>query len=190
MKAITLWQPWASLIAYGAKHNETRSWPIKYRGPIAIHAAARPCIHLADIDPEADNAACLVFEKEFYESSLPRGCVVATANLVECWKVVKHTQTAIILKQSNGVGEDKLPIDAPYLVFGDYSVGRYIWGFADVCMLPEPIPTRGMQGLWNWEKNAYYSKCVYWGADGKCTGFNCCREAACPNAKEYQPWLF
>jgi hypothetical protein len=26
MKAITLWQPWASLIAIGAKKYETRSW--------------------------------------------------------------------------------------------------------------------------------------------------------------------
>ena len=41
MKAITIWQPWASLIACGAKKYETRSWPTKYRGPIAIHAAAK-----------------------------------------------------------------------------------------------------------------------------------------------------
>lgn len=38
-KAISLWQPWASLIAYGVKTIETRSWSTSYRGPIAIHAA-------------------------------------------------------------------------------------------------------------------------------------------------------
>lgn len=44
MKAITLWQPWASLIAIGAKKYETRSWKTNYRGPIAIHAAKKdPC---------------------------------------------------------------------------------------------------------------------------------------------------
>ncbi|TWH47470.1 ASCH domain-containing protein [Sporomusa sp. KB1] len=37
MKAITILQPWASLLACGAKQIETRSWPAKYRGPIAIH---------------------------------------------------------------------------------------------------------------------------------------------------------
>ena len=42
VKAITIWQPWASLVAVGAKTMETRSWPTKYRGPIAIHAAQRP----------------------------------------------------------------------------------------------------------------------------------------------------
>lgn len=39
MKAITLWQPWASLVATGAKIIETRSWGTRHRGPIAIHAA-------------------------------------------------------------------------------------------------------------------------------------------------------
>ena len=37
-KAITIRQPWAGLIAVGEKIYETRSWPTKYRGPIAIHA--------------------------------------------------------------------------------------------------------------------------------------------------------
>lgn len=41
MKAITLWQPWASLIACGAKTIETRSWGTPYRGPLAIHASKR-----------------------------------------------------------------------------------------------------------------------------------------------------
>jgi activating signal cointegrator 1 len=39
MKAITLTQPWATLVAIGAKRIETRSWPTNYRGPLAIHAA-------------------------------------------------------------------------------------------------------------------------------------------------------
>ena len=41
MKALTLHQPWASLIAIGAKKIETRSWATSYRGPLAIHAAVR-----------------------------------------------------------------------------------------------------------------------------------------------------
>lgn len=41
MKALTLQQPWATLLATGRKRIETRSWKTSYRGPIAIHAAAR-----------------------------------------------------------------------------------------------------------------------------------------------------
>ena len=38
MKALTLWQPWASLIAWGEKRYETRSYGISHRGTLAIHA--------------------------------------------------------------------------------------------------------------------------------------------------------
>ncbi len=41
MKALSLWQPWASLIALGVKTIETRSWATNYRGPLAIHAGLR-----------------------------------------------------------------------------------------------------------------------------------------------------
>lgn len=41
MKALSLTQPWATLVAIGAKRLETRSWSTTYRGPLAIHAAKR-----------------------------------------------------------------------------------------------------------------------------------------------------
>lgn len=41
-KTITLWQPYATLVATGIKQYETRSWPTNYRGPLLIHAAKRP----------------------------------------------------------------------------------------------------------------------------------------------------
>lgn len=41
MKALTLWQPWATLVALGVKTIETRSWSTSYRGPLAIHAAKK-----------------------------------------------------------------------------------------------------------------------------------------------------
>ncbi len=38
MKAISIHQPWASIIALGEKHYETRNWKPQHRGPIIIHA--------------------------------------------------------------------------------------------------------------------------------------------------------
>ena len=90
MKAITLWQPWASLVALGLKTIETRSWQTAHRGPIAIHAAAR-C-------PKPQDLKRLVGDDErvfdaWFEAGLvsengrrdliPRGVVIATANLVD-----------------------------------------------------------------------------------------------------------
>jgi hypothetical protein len=59
MKALTLTQPSATLVAPGAKRIETRSWPTSYRGPLAIHAAAglgpiggwRAMLRLCSCDP-------------------------------------------------------------------------------------------------------------------------------------------
>lgn len=41
MKALTLHQPWASLVALGVKRIETRSWSTSYRGALAIHAGLK-----------------------------------------------------------------------------------------------------------------------------------------------------
>jgi hypothetical protein len=41
IRALTIRQPWAELILRGRKPYELRSWKTKYRGPLAIHAAAK-----------------------------------------------------------------------------------------------------------------------------------------------------
>lgn len=41
MKAITVLQPWATLLVTGKKHIETRSWKTNYRGEILIHAGKK-----------------------------------------------------------------------------------------------------------------------------------------------------
>jgi hypothetical protein len=41
MRALSLWQPHAQAIALGLKPWETRDWPTRYRGPLAIHGAKR-----------------------------------------------------------------------------------------------------------------------------------------------------
>ena len=38
----------------------------------------------------------------------------------------------------------------PELVFGDYSPGRWAWRIGNVEALPEPVPVRGWQGIWEW----------------------------------------
>ena len=38
MKALSIRQPWASLIVAGVKDIENRSWPTAYRGLILVHA--------------------------------------------------------------------------------------------------------------------------------------------------------
>lgn len=42
MKAISLHQPWASLIAQGKKTIETRRWPTSFRGDLLICSTRKP----------------------------------------------------------------------------------------------------------------------------------------------------
>jgi len=56
VKAISLHQPWASLIARGRKTIETRRWPTRYRGDLLIVSTRQPIIR----DLPAGKALCIV----------------------------------------------------------------------------------------------------------------------------------
>lgn len=103
MKAITLHQPWASLVALGQKSIETRSWATKHRGPIAIHAAAHvPSVVLPlsiggfEVDkdnPRGSSPAYLLRGPIVWPYRLPLGSVVAIANLVDVLPITDHAET-------------------------------------------------------------------------------------------------
>jgi hypothetical protein len=59
MKALSIQQPWANMIATGEKTIETRTWLTDYRGQILIVSTKKPDIH-------------------------PAGYALAVATLVDC----------------------------------------------------------------------------------------------------------
>ena len=168
MKAITLWQPWASLLACGAKIYETRSWKTDYRGPIAIHAAQKPAHKIFSKLIEYDTAKlmleCLRPLDIWFPADLPHGCIIATADLVNCWRIVNYPGTNVdMAKNMNIRARLDVSINHPdfnkYIIpteqemlFGDWTTGRYAWEVKNVKILPEPISAKGHQRLWNWEE--------------------------------------
>jgi hypothetical protein len=110
MRALTLHQPWASLVALGAKAIETRSWPTSHRGPLAIHAAKSLAgLRTIECDYEdgwavgaldGDDSRTFHWQRivgsdvvEMYEGGrgpvpLPLGAVVATCALVDVVPIV------------------------------------------------------------------------------------------------------
>ena len=155
VKAISILQPWASLIAIGAKKIETRSWPTRHRGPLAIHASKKYTYgmigELCRSNPiwhEAMKSLGVDFEKGFRDAPLPHGAVIATCNLVDCKMIVSMPTVAF------NRPDIRCYIDAlskQELAFGDYAPGRYALILEDVKMLPVPIPAKGRLGLWDWE---------------------------------------
>lgn len=140
MLALTLWQPWASLMAIGEKTIETRDWPTDHRGDLAIHAAVR-----LEHDEEmlcydepffsVLRAAKLIDQRSAF-ATLPLGKIVAVVRLRD----VKSTRWADSLTPGT------LP---PFETkFGNYGSGRYMWMTDQLRRLREPVACRGMQKLW------------------------------------------
>ncbi len=138
MKTISLWQPWASLMAVELKMIETRGWYTSYRGPLAIHAtkgfpaeAQELAEYFMLASPEVERR----FEACGYRTvdDLPRGAVVAVTELVDCKKM-----TPEFLRE---LSDDERP-------FGYYEVGRFAWICRNTRRLDKPVPVRGAQGLW------------------------------------------
>jgi hypothetical protein len=82
MKALSLWQPWASLVVAGTKHWETRSWSTDYRGLLAIHATKRVPKPFEDLlkaqsTPEAETLVKLMRQMGYYSlREMPMGKVI------------------------------------------------------------------------------------------------------------------
>jgi len=76
MKAITIKQPWAQLIARRLKHIENRSWVTSYRGPLIIQASMQD-------DPVALEVIEDRFGVSINRNQLHRGVIVAIADLVD-----------------------------------------------------------------------------------------------------------
>jgi hypothetical protein len=142
VKALTLTQPWATLLAIGANVIETRDWPTKYRGPLAIHAAKgfpRDARALCRTQPFRGALAAAGYASA---DELPCGAVVALASLESLLVCGPTTSREIRARSKRG----ELP--AHEAEFGDFSDGRYGFVLGDVRRVEPPVPARGMLGFW------------------------------------------
>jgi hypothetical protein len=133
---ITLHQPWASLIALGHKHNETRSYPLKHRGILAIHAAASK--------PDRSLSSRYDDFRDLYDRSLPDleclplGKVLCLTTMTDCQQMTEE----MIRAQSNAeiaVGN--------WFASGADRKANYAWKLENVQRLPFPFCHKGQQGI-------------------------------------------
>ena len=145
MPAISLHQPWASLIAYGVKTIETRSWrpPTKFIGQrIAIHGAKhKPSTEIALYEP-------LMGKWDLSEPVPPQGVIVATARLATVVQVKENREGVALYSPITVTGEcpekPYIPID-PY---GNFSPGRWLWVLKDIRKITPSIKETGHQKFW------------------------------------------
>jgi activating signal cointegrator 1 len=182
IKALTLRQPWASLVAEGVKTIETRSWCTSHRGRIAIHAGQRYHDGEWNLDlGRATHRICGGFER--YPDALPRGAIIASAVLVDCVPIVdagtSTTDAFVAINCSDDVRDDiamlyrsddsdGVRIDDE-LPLGYFEPGRYAW-------LLEAIATTTERCPWCWGKGVRIGR----GFDGLDVAY----EYACPVCDE------
>lgn len=135
MKAITLTQPWATLVAIGAKRVETRSWSTLYRGRIAIHAAKGFPAEARMLLAERPFSTYLGDQRGI---DLPRGAIVAVARITSVKVTMGRVPSSFV--------DPRCPHE---FEFGNYETGRSAWFLDDVRKLEQPIPCKGALGLWD-----------------------------------------
>ena len=135
MKAISLWLPWAHLVAIKAKRFETRGRETLHRGLIAIHAAKHWSRYQQRLVGQRPFAAH--WEKRCAKGPVHEdGCVIAVAKLAEVVPADKAREKLLL-----GGCLDELQ-------FGDFSDGRFAWRFSVVVRLTEPVACVGRQWIW------------------------------------------
>ncbi|MBA2248668.1 MAG: ASCH domain-containing protein [Chitinophagaceae bacterium] len=133
MRAISLLQPWASLVVMGVKTVETRNWGTQYRGDILIHASQGKAGSIFANDPP--------FKKYIPDfKKLPFGAIVGKAIVEDVVPISNMHLSDELLNRLTM--EEK--------AFGDYSEGRYAWILKDFQQFDVPVPARGMLSLWEY----------------------------------------
>ncbi len=141
MKALTLTQPWATLVAIGAKRIETRSWSTPYRGLLAIHAAKTFPREARELVGASGFRLALLGEQ------IVLGAVLGTVRLVDCCPTVDMIPNPAF----PSVFRKYPALDTEHeRLYGNYEPGRWAWVFEDLQRFQVPEPAKGSLGLWEW----------------------------------------
>jgi hypothetical protein len=160
--ALTVWQPWATLIALAghpdpeiraqAKHFETRPWGTQYRGIIAIHSAAsRPTEFYRVIRTEPFRT---FLAKVGYESGqdFPFGQVITICNLVDAIKIDLVGKNFFLEKGRQSSKSRIVPlVSANELAFGNFRPGRFALKLDNIRPMSKPVRAKGNRKLWWWD---------------------------------------
>lgn len=138
--ALTLTQPWTTLMALEAKRTETRSWATLYRGILALHAAKGY--------PEWAEDCC--DEEPFKQVLQEGGYVRHSEDRRNPWRLPLGQVVAIgMLEQVQRITET-FQVSDTEREFGNYAPGRFAWSVPTIYRLATEIPARGSLGLWAW----------------------------------------
>ena len=148
MKALSIKQPWASLIAHGIKDIENRTWKTNYRGKILIHASGSPAKgkFLAMNEKQREFAAQNENFNPLYFEDLPTSAIIGEVEIIDC--VINHP--SIWAEKSEGFWD---PIRGKWIQMFDDRPPIYNWVLANPVLYKKPIlNVKGKLSFWEFEK--------------------------------------
>lgn len=164
MKALTIKQPWATLIAHGIKDIENRTWKTNFRGRILIHVSgSQGKSFKVNLTDEQSIATTKILARECMFGNLPFGAVIGSVEIVNC------------LQDHPSIWAEK---------------GVWNWVLDNPILFKHPInDIKGCLGLWNitdicqycgyTENHACYSAehgSCWWADENKNLCFHCSTE--------------
>lgn len=156
MKALSVKQPWSSLIATGHKKIEVRTWTTKYRGPVLICSSLKSDRFVIERMKAAGRgrlSARDILMVSF--DALPLGQALAVVNLTDCRPMTQEDESSA------------------WVPFKD---GLWAWVLEDVQPL-KPFAVKGRLGLWNYQGECCDCRDVFKGRDEGCVNWFCSRDS-------------
>ena len=155
MKALSIKQPWASLIAHGIKDIENRTWATKYRGKVLIHASGTWFKYpnsdstLGDlftdfqwekIRENFDKNLYSILEPKAIIDRLPTSAIIGEVEIIDC--VINHES---IWAEKNIIFQEEEKNDEKYQIFN--------WVLVNPVLYEKPIlNVKGKLSFWEFEK--------------------------------------
>lgn len=138
MKALSIKQPWASLIAHGIKDIENRTWKTHFRGRIYIHASDKSveqpfCYSRKQLDFLIQN------NNNFKYSGI--SAIIGEVDIIDC--VINHPSIWAEKSTPELYDEKGNPV---------YDKPIYNWVLANPALYDEPIlNVKGKLSFWEFE---------------------------------------
>ena len=130
--ALSLTQPWATLVVLSLKQRETRSWATRFRGRVLIHAAKGfPAWAKEQLEYP-------VFRDALAQHGITRAAELPVGKIIGAVEIVGCEPTRIVRER----------ISQQERAFGDYDDGRFAFEMQNAVQFKEPIGVRGALGFW------------------------------------------
>lgn len=148
MKAISIKQPWASLLFFG-KDIENRTWKTKFRGTVLVHASANPVNNFVNVQNVLNRKQNeFLFDINFKLG--PLSAIIGTVDIIDC--VINHES---IWAEKSNINHNPLPFDE------ESEKPIYNWVLANPVKFEKPIlNVKGKLSFWDYDVWADYLKLI------------------------------